>query len=148
MRISCVRKVHVEAPAETVFESLSESAFLFSLNVFHKAVECETPFLRRGSRSRIDHRFFGLYRERRVARVHRCGDLRIAWSELADQGRDWFPHSQSFTIQPLSDTSSVVRNELRGRFLFRGARLWTAIYRFIVPRILDAENRKLREHLK
>ncbi len=144
MRVVCERKIRVEAPAEAVFESLLDPAFVFSLNLFHRAVDCDDPTLRRGSIARIDHRFFGLRRELRVARVHCCADGRVAWGELADGAHDVFPHSQSFTIRPLSKATCAVLNELRGSFRFPGARLWTPVYRVVVPRILDAENRKIR----
>ena len=125
MRVVCVRTIRVKAPADAVFESLLDPAFVFSLNLFHRAVDCDTSMLRRGSVARIDHRFFGLRRELRIARVHRCTDYRVAWGELADRGHDVFPHSQSFTIRPLSKACCAVVNELRGTFLLMGARFWT-----------------------
>ncbi len=127
-----------------MFESLLDPAFVFSLNLFHGAVECDTATLRRGSIARIDHRFFGFRRELRIARVHRCTGHRVAWGEFAARGHDVFPHSQSFTIRPLSKVSCAVLNELRGTFLFSGARFWTPVYRAVVPWILDAENHKIR----
>ena len=100
--------------------------------------------MQKGSIIFIQHRFFGVYDQKRFARIRALCPYFIAWGEFAAQERDRFPHSQSFTIILIDEQHCRVVNRLRGKFLLPAAPYWLhPLYWFIGPWILDNENAKI-----
>ena len=138
------RTARLFAPAERVWEWMCDARTLtlFHLNVFHAHAECDEAELAPGVRVRIDHKL-GWKRERRVARISKLEPFEIAWAEVKEEGEDWFPHFQRFTLTP-DGPECRLRNALRGTFRLPGARWWLVPwYRHVLPRVLDHENRAI-----
>jgi hypothetical protein len=137
------RRGRIAAPIEEVWAWMSRPHNIFSLNVFHEAVSCDSETMRPGLDVAVLHRF-GLTTQRRVSHVTRWEPWCVAWLESTEQGHDFYPHSQTLTLTPEPDGSCLIENHLRGRIDLPLAQLWfVPLYRLAAPRILDAEIRKL-----
>ena len=148
MIYECERRLQIEAPAEAVWDWMSDLRRLLGLNRFHVGVDGTRPVTEVGQCVPIRHNVFGLYRRVRVARIRAYRRYHVAWGELQEHGKDWFPHSQSFTILPVDSRRCTVVNRLRGKFLLPAARYWLLpFYRRLAPRILDEENRSIAAHV-
>ena len=146
MVYECERQREVRAPAQQVWDWLTVPHNVFGLNYFHHDMNGSHDQLHKGSVIPIQHRFFGLYQQRRFARIRAYRQYFLAWGEFAEAGVDRFPHSQSFTVIPIDHQRCRVVNRLRGKFVFPAAPYWLhPVYRFIGPWILDAENAKIAE---
>ena len=144
MRYECERRLQIQAPAEAVWHWIADVRRLLALNIFHAAVEYPVPVQRAGLQIPIRHNILGLYCPVRLAYIRVYRKYYVAWGELQAQGKDWFPHSQSFTVVPLEAQCCLVMNRLRGKFYMPGARYWfLPVYRHLAPRILDHENRQI-----
>ncbi|MCZ6874193.1 MAG: hypothetical protein O7G88_11820 [bacterium] len=138
------RRLRINASADMVWQWMSDVRHLLRLNVFHTDVPFSEPVMQAGLRVPIRHNICGLYRRTRIARIRIYRKYFVAWSELQEQGRDYFPHSQSFTIVPIDAQSCLIVNHLRGKFFMPGARYWfLPFYRIIAARLLDHENRQI-----
>lgn len=146
MIYECERQRVLQASIDHVWEWLQEPQHLFAVNLFHRRIHGRGERLRVGSRVVIEHSFGGLVRQRRVARIRAYRRYHIAWGELAETGSDWFPHSQSLTLRPLTATSCILSNRLRGQFRLPGADYWLLpLYRWVGPWIVAAENRTIAQ---
>lgn len=144
MIYECERQRRIGAPAQRVWEWLTVPQHVFSLNVFHVAAEFPEAGLQKGSTIFIQHRFFGVYDQKRFARIRALRPYFIAWGEFAAQERDHFPHSQSLTVIPIDEKQCQLVNRLRGKFMLPGAPYWLhPVYRFVGPWILDNENAQI-----
>ena len=144
----CERRLQIEAPAEAVWDWMSDLRRLLSLNPFHVQVDSAQPVNKAGQRVPVRHNVFGLYRRVRIARIRVYRPFHVAWGELQEHGRDWFPHSQSFTVLPVGAHRCTIVNRLRGKFPLPGARYWLLpFYHRLACRILDQENMKLAAHV-
>ena len=143
--VAIERRRSIGAPIERAWHWLTSAPGwpLFTVNLFHVSAACDDAGLRLGSRIQIVHRL-GPAREWRVARVTHLEPFVIAWSELKAEGRDWFPHSQRFALESDGPGRCTLHNGLRGTFHLAGASWWLLPwYRYVLPWILDAENRKI-----
>ncbi len=144
MIYQCERRLRINASADTVWQWMADVRHLLQLNIFHTAVVFPEPVKQTGIRVPIRHNICGLYRRTRMARIRTYRKYFVAWSELQEQGTDWFPHSQSFTVVPIDGQSCMVVNHLRGKFFMPGARYWfLPFYGMLAPRLLDHENRQI-----
>ena len=148
MVYECERQLQIEAPAEVVWDWMSDVRRILSLNPFHVCVDSALPVNQAGQRVPVRHNVFGLYRRVRIARIRVYRPFHVAWGELQEHGRDRFPHSQSFTVLPVDAQRCRIVNRLRGKFDLPGARYWVLpFYHHLACRILDQENRKLAAHV-
>ena len=148
MIYECERRLQIEAPAEAVWDWMSDLRCLLRLNRFHVYVDCAEPVTEVGQCVPIRHNVYGLYRRLRVARIRVYRRYHVAWGELQEDGKDWFPHSQSFTVLPIDAHRCTVVNRLCGKFLLPGVRYWLLpFYRRFAPRILDQENLSIAAHV-
>ena len=133
------------APRDALWEWMLDPGLrLFEVNGFHESARLLDDELRRGSRVRVDHCFFGVYRQRRVAKINTLADYEIGWGELAEGGNDFFPHSQRFRIEATGSRRCRLSNRLRGRVDVPAAPLWwMPWFRVVAPRVLDAEMREI-----
>lgn len=146
MVYECERRRKITAPAERVWEWLTVPQHLFGLNVFHRRVQFSKTGLQKGSTFSIQHRFFGVYEQTRLAHVRALRPYFVAWGEFATQEKDHFPHGQSLTVIPVDAQQCRIVNRLRGKFLLPGAPYWLhPLYHFIGPWILDNENAKIEQ---
>lgn len=148
MVYQCERRLQIEAPAEAVWDWMADVRRLLSLNPFHVHVDSAWPINKAGQRVPVRLNVFGLYRRVRIARTRVYRPFHVAWGELQERGRDWFPHSQSFTVLPVDGQRCTIVNRLRGKFALPGARYWLLpFYHRLACRILDQENLKLATHV-
>ncbi len=144
MIYTCERRLHIDAPAEVVWEWMADVRRLLRLNVFHTAVDYPEPAMQAGLEIPVRHNIFGLYRQTRIARIRAYRRYFVAWGELQPTGVDRFPHSQSFTVIPLDRQRCIVVNALRGKLNIPAVRYWfLPLYRHLAPRILEHENRQI-----
>ena len=116
---------------------------LFGVNPCHAAASSDGSPLAAGSRERVEHRL-PWKRETRWARLSIVRPYELAWAEVADEEREWFPHAQRFVVTPDGDDACRISNTLRGTFALPDARWWLLCwYRLLLPRILDLENRRI-----
>ena len=135
----------IQAPIESVWKWICDpkGLALFRANIFHVDAESDARELRVGSQVRITHAL-GLRREMRIARIATLRRFEIAWSEVREEGRDWFPHHQRLVLSTAPDGACVLTNTLHGTFRLPGARWWlVSWYRFVLPLVLAAENRRI-----
>jgi len=141
---TCERLLRVDAPAETVWQWMSDPQHLFAANMFHASVESDKAHLTVGDVVTIDHDFFGVYKQRRHARIRELRPFFVAFGEHKcpeAPGRDPFPHQQSFQVVPVDDDSCIIVNRLSGRYVFPGAGLvGERLFRRYMPAILDDDN--------
>lgn len=141
---TCERRRLLAMPAECVWTWLQNPQLLLKVNPFHHHLEETGLSFAPGSSVVVQHSFCGLYREPRIVRIRAYRRYHVAWGELAATGHDWFPHSQSFTVQPLSPHHCLLINRLRGQFRLTGVVSWLVPwYRWIGPWILELENRTI-----
>lgn len=144
---TCERMLRVDAPADVVWGWMSDPRNLFAVNMFHAEVTTDESELRAGLTVTIDHDFFGLYRQRRQARVREVRDRFVAFGEFkapGEPGRDAFPHHQSFQVVALDESSCIVVNRISGRYVFPGSGvLGEPLFRRYIPAILDDDNQVL-----
>jgi hypothetical protein len=140
----CERILKLNVPADTVWEWMSDVRNLMQVNMFHESVEATEPVTSAGAVVVVPHNFFGVYQQRRQWHIkdyrkyfvsageHKCPD---------EPGKDPFPHSQSFRIVPVDDSSCIIVNQLRGKYIFPGADLvGERLFRRYMPVILDDDN--------
>jgi ligand-binding SRPBCC domain-containing protein len=141
---SCERLRRVEAPADVVWRWMTKTENLFSVNLFHAEVHSDEPELRQGAVVTIDHDFFGVYQQRRQAKIRELRPYFVAFGEFKgpeEPGRDPFPHNQSFQVVPVDDESCILVNRINGRYVFPGADLLgERLFRRYMPYILDDDN--------
>ncbi len=143
--VDVTRHRTIRASAEDVWEWMCEpkSLDLFQVNPFHASAEGTDPELRIGSRVRVLHAF-GVHREMRIARISILRPFEIAWSEVKADAKDWFPHNQRYHVSAQGDGTCILTNRLRGTFFLPGAKWWlVSWYRFVLPLVLDWENRRI-----
>ena len=142
--IEVERSLLLPVPAEKAWSWMTDPSLeLFEVNPFHLRARCESQLLAVGSEVEIGHRL-GWREELRVARISKLSSYEIAWGETKAGGRDWFPHGQQFRLEPRGDGACRLNNRLRGTFHLPGARWWLwSWYRWILPRVLDLENRRI-----
>ena len=141
---TCERMMRVDAPADVVWGWMSDPRNLFRVNMLHAEVETDETELRPGAVITIDHDFFGFYRQRRQARIRDVQPYFVAFGEYKApevEGRDPFPHQQSFRVVPLDDSSCILVNSISGRDVFPGAGvLGEPLFRRYMPALLDDDN--------
>jgi hypothetical protein len=143
------RSLLINMPADSAWEWMSDTRRLLGLNIFHRPVDYPETVTEKGIVVPVEHSFFGLFRQKRIARVHTYRRYFVAWGEFAAKGFDLFPHSQSFTVRPVDDYSCIIINRLCGRFALPGTKYWLMpFYRKIIPMILDRENHAIRNAVK
>jgi ligand-binding SRPBCC domain-containing protein len=136
--------MRVDAPADVVWAWMVDPRNLFSVNMLHAEVVTDETELRPGAVITIDHDFFGFHQQRRQARVREVRPLFVAFGEFKapdEPGRDPFPHQQSFQVVPVDDHTSIVVNQISGRYVFPGAGLLgERLFRRYMPALLDDDN--------
>jgi hypothetical protein len=136
--------MRVDAPADVVWDWMSEPRNLFSVNMLHAEVDTDETELRAGAVITIDHDFFGFYQQRRQAKIREVRPYFVAFGEYKSPevpGRDPFPHNQSFRVVPVDESSCIVVNSITGRYVFPGAGLvGERLFRRYMPVILDDDN--------
>jgi ligand-binding SRPBCC domain-containing protein len=141
---TCERLLRVDAPAEEVWRWMADPRNLFAANMFHATVEFDGNELEVGDVIPIDHDFFGVYKQRRQAKIRELRPFFVAFGEHKSPeapGRDPFPHSQSFQVVPVDDDSCIIVNRISGRYVFPGAGLiGERLFRRYMPAILDDDN--------
>jgi ligand-binding SRPBCC domain-containing protein len=141
---TCERMMRVDAPADVVWDWMSDPRNLFRTNMLHAEVDTDETELRQGAVITIDHDFFGFYQQRRHARITKVDDRFVAFGEYKAPevpGRDPFPHQQSFRVVPLDDDSCIIVNSISGRYVFPGSGLvGEPLFRRYIPAILDDDN--------
>jgi hypothetical protein len=141
---TCERLLRVEAPAEAVWDWMSEPRNLFSINMFHAEVHTDEGELREGMVVTVDHDFFGAYQQRRQATVRELRPYFVSFGEYKGPevpGRDPFPHIQSFQVVPVDDSSCILVNRISGRYVFPGSGvLGERLFARYMPAILDDDN--------
>jgi len=141
---TCERMMRVDAPADVVWAWMVDPRNLFGVNMLHAEVVTEETELRPGAVITIDHDFFGFYQQRRQARVREVRPYFVAFGEFKvpdAPGRDPFPHQQSFQVVPVDDHTSIVVNQISGRYVFPGAcLLGERLFRRYMPALLDDDN--------
>lgn len=141
----CERMLRLDAPAGVVWAWMSEPRNLFGLDLLHAAVSAPDTELRPGALLTIDYEVVGLYRARHQARIREVQPYYVAFS--VDQGpggdgRDPFPHSQSFRVVPLDECSCILVNCVAGHLVFPGsAILGERLLQRYLPAVLDDQNR-------
>jgi hypothetical protein len=134
---------HIDAPAERVWEWMSDARNVLEVNLFHVDVEWDEPITEAGPRVPVPHDF-GVMKQRRVAHIRDYRKYFIGFGETKakeEPGVDPFPHYQSFELAPLSDDSCLVVNTLRGTYQFPGAKLFgKRVFHRWTPPILDDDN--------
>lgn len=140
----CERMLRIDAPADVVWDWMSEPRHLFGVNMMHAEVLTDETELRPGLVVTIDHDFFGLYRQRRQARISAVERYFVAFGEHKPPdvpGRDPFPHTQSFRVVPVDVGSCILVNSIVGRYTFPGSGvLGEPLFRRSMPALLDDEN--------
>jgi ligand-binding SRPBCC domain-containing protein len=140
----CERMLRVEAPADVVWDWMSEPRNLFAVNMLHAEVLTDEVELHPGLVVTIDHDFFGFYRQRRQARISAVERYFVAFGEHKAPGvpgRDPFPHTQSFRVVPLDEGSCILVNSIVGRYRFPGSGvLGEPLFRRYMPTLLDDDN--------
>jgi hypothetical protein len=140
----CERMLRVDAPADVVWDWMSDPRNLFRANVMHTSVLTDETELPSGMVVTIDHDVLGLFRQRRQARVSAVERYFVAFGEHKApeaRGRDPFPHTQSFRVVPLDVGSCILVNGLVGRFTFPGSGvLGERLFRRYMPSLLDDDN--------
>ena len=141
---TCERIMRVEAPADVVWGWMSDPRNLFRVNMLHAEVHTDETELRPGAVITVDHDFFGLYKQRRQAKIREVRPYFVAFGEFKapeEPGRDPFPHHQSFQVVPVDDSSCVIINRISGRYVFPGAGLvGELLFRRYMPTLLDDDN--------
>lgn len=141
---TCERMMRVDAPADVVWEWMTDPRNLFSVNMLHSEVDTDETELRAGAVITIDHDFFGFYQQRRQAKIREVRPYFVAFGEYkaADvAGRDPFPHNQSFQVLPVDEGSCILLNSITGRYVFPGANLMgERLFRRYMPTLLDDDN--------
>ena len=72
---TCERMMRVDAPADVVWDWMSDPRNLFRVNMLHAEVVTDETELRSGAVITIDHDFFGFYQQRRQARIREVRTL-------------------------------------------------------------------------
>jgi hypothetical protein len=142
----CERMLRLDAPAGVVWAWMSDPGNLLGLDLLHAAVSASDTELRPGALITIDYEILGLYRGRHQARIR---DMQqpyyVAFSvdrSPGGDGRDPFPHSQSFRVVPLDECSCIVVNCVAGHLVFPGsAILGERLFQRYLPAALDDQNR-------
>jgi ligand-binding SRPBCC domain-containing protein len=143
---TCERMLRVDAPADVVWGWMSDPKNLFRVNMLHAEVVTEEDELEAGQTYIIDHNFLGLYDQRREAKVREVRPYFVAFGEYKvpeEPGRDAFPHTQSFQVVPVDDSSCIIVNRISGRYIFPGSTvldLGERLFRRYMPIILDDDN--------
>jgi ligand-binding SRPBCC domain-containing protein len=138
--------LRVDAPADEVWAWMSDPRNLFRVNMLHAEVVTQSDELKVGQAYVIDHNFLGLYDQRREAKVREVRPYFVAFGEYKvpeEPGRDAFPHTQSFQVVPVDDSSCIIVNRIRGRYIFPGSTrlgLGERLFRRYMPIILDDDN--------
>ena len=146
---TCERMLRVDAPADVVWAWMSQPDNLFSINMLHAEVVSDETELAAGKTYGIDHNFFGLYFQKREARVRTVEPYHVAFGEYKvpdEPGRDPFPHNQSFRVVPVDDTSCIIVNRITGNYVFPGAdklKLGDRLFARYMPAILDDDNQMI-----
>lgn len=144
---TCERMLRVDAPADAVWEWMSDPRNLFSVNMLHAEVVTDETELRAGAVVTIQHDFFGFYQQERQAKVRELRRYFVAFGEFKTPdtpGRDPFPHNQSFQVVPVDDASCIVVNRITGRYVFPGSGLLgERLFRRYMPALLDDDNQVL-----
>jgi hypothetical protein len=140
----CERMMRVDAPADVVWEWLSDPHNLFRVDTLHAAIDVRDTELRAGAVVTIDYDAFGLYRQRHQACVREVQPFLVSFAverSPGGDGRDPFPHSQSFRVVPLERCSCILVNCVAGHFAFPGsAVVGERLFRRYMPAILDDHN--------
>jgi ligand-binding SRPBCC domain-containing protein len=136
--------LRVDAPADVVWEWISDPRNLFSVNMLHAEVVTDETELRPGAVVTIDHDFFGFYQQRRQAKIREVRPYFVGFGEYKAPevaGRDPFPHHQSFQVVPVDEGSCILVNSISGRYVFPGAGLLgERLFRRYMPTLLDDDN--------
>jgi ligand-binding SRPBCC domain-containing protein len=141
---TCERMLRIDAPADVVWEWMSDPRNLFRVNMLHAAVDTEETELRPGAVITIDHDFFGFYQQRRQARIITVEPYAVSFGEHKAPevpGRDPFPHTQSFRVVRVDEGSCILVNSIAGRYVFPGSGvLGDFLFRRYMPALLDDDN--------
>jgi hypothetical protein len=144
---SCERLMTVGKPADEVWAWMSQPKNLLAVNLFHAEVDGEPAAFEKGQVITIDHDFFGAYKQTRQAKIREIRKYFVAFGEYKHpdvEGRDVFPHNQSFQVVPVDDESCIVVNRITGRYIIPafagGDRLGEWLFRRYMPVILDDDN--------
>lgn len=87
---------------------------------FHGRVQISGAVPRRGAALLIEHSAFGLAFFRRGRLLRWAENESLAFSDLSARGpRSGFPHVFSVTLEPLGESSSMLRVEVRGKWTAR-----------------------------
>jgi hypothetical protein len=140
----CERMMRIDAPADVVWEWLSDPRNLFRIDILHGAVDVRDTELRAGAVVTIDYDAFCLYRQRHRACIREVQPFRVSFAverSPGGDGRDPFPHSQSFRVVPLERCSCILVNCVAGHLAFPGSSVaGERLFRRYMPAILDDHN--------
>lgn len=136
------------APRDVVWDWLQTPANIFSLNILHAHVDCADARLAKGTSAKVLHRM-GFKTELRVLRVKAWEPYRVAWSDLFEDGPDFFPHAQQLQLTDVVGGRCRIENRLSGRFAVPRLLAWSVpFYDWVGPQILRAELRTLARSVR
>ena len=141
--LDCKRELVVDAPADQVWEWLSNLRHAMTANQFHMSIDCDDATARSpraGLEVAILHNVMGR-QAYRIARVTRFEDYSISWGERLPDNcgyEDAFPHSEGWKVEALGPSRCRIQNHLRGRFMFpAGQFIGKHVWDTVIPPILD-----------
>jgi hypothetical protein len=141
--LECKRELIVDAPADQVWEWLSNLRHAMTANQFHMSIDCDDAVAkspRAGLEVPILHNIMN-HKAYRIARVTKFEDYAISWGErIPDDAtyEDSFPHSEGWKIESLGTNRCRLQNHLRGRWMLPvGQLIGKHSWDVIIPPILD-----------
>ena len=141
--LECKRELIVDAPADQVWEWLSNLRHAMTANQFHMSIDCDDAVAkspRAGLEVPILHNIMN-HKAYRIARVTKFEDYSISWGERLPDGagyEDAFPHSEGWHVEALGPNRCRIQNHLRGRFMFpAGQIIGKHVWDTVIPPILD-----------
>jgi hypothetical protein len=141
--LECKRELVVDAPADQVWEWLSNLRNVMTANQFHVSIDCDDAVARApkvGLEVPILHDI--MHRKGyRIARITRFEDYAMSWGERVPDDApypDSFPHSEGWKVDSLGTNRCRIRNHLRGRWMSPIGRLiGKHAWGEVMPAILD-----------
>ncbi|MFT7463309.1 MAG: hypothetical protein ACI9EF_001653 [Pseudohongiellaceae bacterium] len=133
----------IPSSRDVVWDWLQIPENIFSLNILHARVDCAEKRMAKGTTANVLHRM-GFKTELRVLTVKAWEPYRLSWSDLYEDGADFFPHAQQLKLTETDVGHCQVENRLSGRFVVPRWLQWSLpLYDVVGPQILQAELRKL-----
>lgn len=145
--------VRIEVPVAIAWAWISDLERLMTVNDFHVAMRFESDQRRgKGTRTVIDHSFFGGAPQPRPARITHWEEGKgIGWVETdARDPKRNFPHSSQFRLEAVSEGATVLTDELRGsmNLPFAGGLADRLLRDLLAARLVRKECAFLKEHIE